>query len=147
MLKNKRDESITIRYNGILKSIQPDEVIDTRDFDIPNKEIKGVEKHIMLKYPGFFEIKETKTGYKDNDDSDKEIKDLKINLEKAESNILELKKTNDVLQEKHSAAAGEVESSRRQVESINKELTLLRTKNEELEDEIEKLRLQSRRVK
>lgn len=63
MLKNKTEQTIKLVYNGIDKEVPPGGKIDVRDFDISigqNTSVKElvpkVEKHIVKKNPGLFEI-------------------------------------------------------------------------------------------
>jgi len=148
MLIFKGAEEKKFRYNSIDKTIQPGEMLDVRDFDIgSNAAVKGVEKFFTQKYPGMFEI----TMAVGNPKLDAEYKNKVDALEKEISRLMglldEAKKICEEYKLKHESSAGEIESVRREVASMKKEVTRLTKDNDDLEDEIKKLRGASRKPK
>jgi len=147
MIINKTSQKISVRYNGITKDIQPGEGVDVRDFDIPNQNVKGVEKHICGKYPGSFDVKDTKEGRGASKEYEAQIIDLQAKLDSANKTCAELRKNSDSYQEKFAAGVEEVQAAKKETASIKKDLVKLQKENEDLKDEVEKLRLASRSLK
>lgn len=57
-IKNQKD--LEIQYNQRTITIAPGESLDVRDFRVPSSSIKGVERHLLFKYPSVFDQEETK---------------------------------------------------------------------------------------
>ena len=141
-LKNKTKVSQKIKYNGQVRELKAGESLDLRDFDVPNKEVNGAEKHIMSKYPGLFS-KEKSAGDPERDKIiQKEIDDLVKQNEEISENCSKLIETNKELVDKHEAACGEVQAEKERADSLKIEADAANGKVKGLEDEIEKLRLQ-----
>lgn len=60
-LKNRTESKVSIRYNGIEKTLVEGAIVDVRDFGINTENAVSVEAHILQKYPGKLEVVATKT--------------------------------------------------------------------------------------
>lgn len=147
MLINKGSETVTIRYNGVEKTLSPKQKIDVRDFDVENKAVKAVEKHLMSKWPGRFEQIVTVEDAKIAAEYDGKIEGLEKENEQLKKHLAELKASRDQMQEKFGAGVEEVKAAKKEAESLRKDVTRLEKENDDLEDEVKKLRAESRKGK
>lgn len=131
-----------VRYNGKEKSYATGQLVDVRDFDVANKDVRGCENHLMLKNPGVFEITKESIGV--NVEEVKALKEenklLHDALGDARNEYSQLKKSAEENMQKIEALAGEVEQSKKAYLSIKKESDKLKKENEDLQDEVSKLR-------
>lgn len=141
MLINKTQEVASIRYNGRIISVTPNAKLDVRDFDVANKDVRGCEKHIMNKNPGIFEITDDRNDGNVSKELQNEIKELNSKLVDEQKKSAELKLALDNISEKHAASVGEIEGAKQETKNIKKELVKIKKENEDLEDEVTKLRL------
>lgn len=131
----------TFRYGGKERTVEVGEKIDVRDFDVANKDVRGVEKHIMQKHAGLFELTDEKMDGVVSKEIQNEVKQLKSQLVDEQKNSAELKAAYENIQEKHAASVGEIESAKQETKSIRKDLVKIKKENDDLEDEVKKLRL------
>ncbi len=142
MLRNKTKLTVRLKYNGKFKEIKPGDGIDVRDFDIANKNVNSVEKHLMIKYPDTF-TKEKSIGDPEKDKMiQDEIKDLSDRNEAIVKENEALKTAQGEMIDKYEAACGEVQAERERADSLKIEADNATGKVKDLEDEVEKLRLQ-----
>jgi len=148
MIINKGSETVTVKFNGQIRTLAPGEGLDIRDFDIENKHVAGAEKHIMSKYPGVFEQKETISG---DPSVVKEylrtIQELELKISALTNDLIETKASEKIMREKFQAGVGEIESAKQESASLRKEVDRLTAENENLDNEIKQLRLGSRTPK
>lgn len=89
MLKNITKGEVTIKYNGIYKTIEPGGEVDVRDFEVNTKSALEVERHLIGKY-GADKIQQTASKEvsleKENAELRAENKALKAELEAHKSN-------------------------------------------------------------
>lgn len=142
MLINKTERSVQIRYNSKIIAVEPGQKLDVRDFDVANKDVRGCEKHIMLKNIGIFDLTEDKNDGVVSKEMQEELKATKDLLETEQKNLADLQKVNDQLTEKLSAMSGEVEEAKKSVLSMKKEVTKAKQEKKDAEEEVEGLRLQ-----
>lgn len=142
MLINKTDTVVKVKYNSKFIDVEPGEKLDVRDFDVANKDIIGAEKHIMSKLPGSLEITKDKKDGIVSKEMQNELKALKDLVNDKDKQLKELREGYDNLEQNHSAAAGEVSMARKEAENARKEVTRYKKENDDLEDEVKKLRLQ-----
>lgn len=142
MLINKTDKNQIVTYNGRSRELKPGESIDIRDFEIANKDVPAIEKHIISKHPGLYDQKMTIGDSKVEAKYNAQIEILEKRIIHLGTKIDELKKSEKVAQDLHAASAGEVETARQEVESMKKEVNKYKFEKEELEAENQKLREQ-----
>ena len=147
MLINKTDKNQTVIYNGKSRELKSGDSIDIRDFDISNKDVLPVEKHIMSKNPGVYEQKPTIGDPKVEGKYVEKIAILEKRIGELGNQIDELKKSEKIAQDLHAGSAAEVESARQEVNSMKKEVDKYKFETEELEEENKKLREQVLKVK
>lgn len=135
-------EELKVQYNGKTIEMKKGQKLDVRDFDVANKDVKAVEKHIVLKNTNKFTVSEEKIDSAVSAEASAQIKDLTEQLAKANEALAEVRRVNVELTDKHSATAGEVEAAKQEVASIKKELTKLKKENDDLDDEVKRLREQ-----
>lgn len=142
MLKNITGKTIKVRYNGIVKELKKNGIIDVRDFDIMNKNVNSVEKHIMTKIPKTFS-REKSTGDSDTDKAfNDKISELEVKLKAAQDETGKLRETNKELAENVQISSGELQTEKERADSLKKETDDATVKMKDLEEEVEKLRLQ-----
>ena len=149
MLKNKKvnskneKETIIVKYNGIYKKLEIGKSVDVRDFDVANKDVLNVEKHLMSKFPGCFKQEKTK-----GDDSEvsreleKKITELEEKVKEGEGVIGELREKNKELAQNVETSSSELQAETERANSLKKEADDAKAAMKDLEDEVEKLRLQ-----
>lgn len=141
MLINKTENAVNIKYNGKILTIESGAKLDVRDFDTANKDVRSVEKHIINKNPGIFDVTNDKADVVTKE-AMQELKDLKKAVGERDAKIAELQSAFDNLNAKHSASASEVSEAQKANASIKAEFDRISAANKDLEDEVEKLRLQ-----
>lgn len=141
MLLNK-GEVITVRYNGIEKTVAKGGKIDVRDFDIstgqrqPLKElIAPVEKKILNKYPGQFEVVETVDDAKIADEYKGVIEALKDKVIGLEAKIAELKAVNDANAQKIGQQGEEINGFGAKEAGYKREIEALQAKLKDQDEE------------
>ena len=147
MLINKTNGKVTVTYNGKSRELASGESIDIRDFDIENKHIAGAEKHIMSKNPGIYEQKATVGDSKVESKYIDQIKAMQLRIDELLAELNKIKTSEKLAQEKHATSVGEVEAMKQQVASMKKEVDKYKATHDDLENEIQKLRESSRKVK
>ena len=143
MLKNKGAD-IEIKYNGIEKLVRAGDLLDVRDFDIstgqltPQKEaVRVVEREILRKYPGQFEV----TEHTDSVQIDKQYRDEIDSIRK------ELAASKEALEKEHEAGksnaqkvaelAGQVNSFGEIEKGYKDQISALKAKLKETEEDHE----------
>lgn len=138
---NPEVEKYTFKYGGKDRTVEIGDKVDVRDFDVSNKDVKGTEKHIMQKHAGLFELTDEKNDGVVSKEIQNEVKQLKSQLADEQKKSVELKAAYDNIQEKHASSVGEIESAKKETASIKRDLIKIKKENEDLEDEVKKLRL------
>lgn len=141
MLKNKGAE-VLVRYNGIERLVKVDGLLDVRDFDISigqNSSIKDlipkVEKQILRKHPGQFEV----TDHTDNPQIEQqfkqEIDSLKEKNAQLEKALEAEKKVGAINTKKISEFADEINGFGEKEASYKKQITALKNEIKDLKEE------------
>lgn len=136
-------EDVTIRYNSKEFILKAGDKFDVRDFDVPNAGVVNTEKHVMKKNAGKLEITSAKADSVDNVNHQKEIKALKVTINDLQDQLKALADANEELVQKHAAMAGEVGAAKQEAQSLRKDMPRVLKENEDLKDEVEKLRLRT----
>ncbi|MCA9409361.1 MAG: hypothetical protein KC733_11780 [Candidatus Omnitrophica bacterium] len=142
MLKNITEKELNIKYNGKVVSVKKGESIDVRDFDISNKDVLSVEKHLMIKNPGVFKQEKSLGGSKKDEEIAEENEVLRKKNDELIKEVASLRGVNEELSNKHDAAQGEIQSLKETANSLKAETDNALSKLEGLEKEVEKLREQ-----
>jgi uncharacterized coiled-coil DUF342 family protein len=141
MLVNKTGKDFSLKYNSKIKVIKPNEGADVRDFDVETKHVATIEKHLMNKYPNTFERKESVGGYGVEVKFVEEINSLKNKIEELNKELDLIKSSEKQAWEKHSEVSGELNTAITTVDSMRKEVDKYKFEKEEMEIEVENLRL------
>lgn len=147
MLLNKTENEVSIKYNGMKLSVKPGAKLDVRDFDVANKNVKDVEKHIIIKHAGIFEQVATVDDAKIAAEYSEEIKSLKKQLAKLQADNEQLAAENETVRNKAHNAEQELKSVVSDKDKMAKKLEKSEKEKEDLEDEVKKLRENTRKGK
>lgn len=139
-INGKPADEIKLKYNGKIKVLKKDQTIDVRDYDVNNKNVKGVEKNVLTKYPGSFKQEKTVDDPRIESEYKDQIKSLSADLERLTKENEALRKNVGELQDKHAGSAAEVNAIQKQINSYKAEAEKAADGKKDLEDEIEKLR-------
>jgi chromosome segregation ATPase len=141
MLKNKGAE-ILVKYNGIEKLVAEGALLDVRDFDISLGQISSikdlvpkVEKQILKKYPGQFDVVEHTDNPKIDAEYRKELDELKASCAQLTKALEAEKRVNDINARKIAAFAEEANGFGEKEASYKKQISSLRAELKDKEEE------------
>jgi len=109
---------IKVTYNQKPIIVEPGKNLDVRDFGVPNEEIIGVERHILLKNPNVFSQSSTKDVHKTNQAALKKIDDLEAKLVESKTEFDAQKKSADESRDKLKKVQAENEGLTKNVHSL-----------------------------
>lgn len=155
MLKNI-GEKITIKFNGILKPVEKDGLLDVRDFDVTtgqtkpmNEVIPIIEKRLFNKYPGQFKIVPTIDDAKIEAKYTDEILSLKKKIEELNVEIEKVSYVNKKNEQIISTQAEEINGFGPKEKGLRDQIASLKAQLKEQEEDSEAMiaRLGGRKTK
>lgn len=142
MLRNKTENSIEVKYNGIDKVVGPGEMLDVRDFDISGgqltplvKLIPSVEKRFLRKHPGIFEHTEDTTTGANHKELIKQVKDLESANQQLRADNDSLKKTGEANAQKITDLSEEVNAFGTKEADYKEKISALKKQLKDQEEE------------
>lgn len=142
MLINKSISAVSVKYNGIEKVVAPGERVDVRDFDITSGQnmpikviVPQVEKFMLKKYPGVFDVTETVDDVKIANEYKGIIDGLKADILSKDKQIAKLAAFNDENTQKISQMAEEVNGFGAKEAAYKREIATLKAQLKEQDED------------
>jgi len=135
MLKNN-GAAFVLRYNGMEKYVEEGALVDVRDFNILNQDVKVVERHLLRKYGGRFEAVSGTDGMAESPRKyEKQIVALNDEVEELKKQVAKMKDANRELSDKLSSQSEQIHGFGALETGYKNQITALKGQIKELEEE------------